>query len=151
MRKSGRENGFTLIELMIVIAIISILLALALPAYQDYSIRAKVTEGLSVAAGVKTFVSEACQVNPNGTMNILSIAPEDYITSTYVAGLVGGTLVNCSQPIITFRTQNTGADTEIQIVLVGTLAGGSMSWECHLLEGEPRHVPANCRTPWEPV
>ena len=48
------QEGFTLIELMIVVAIIGILAAIAIPAYQDYTIRAQITEGLNLAAGVKT-------------------------------------------------------------------------------------------------
>ena len=64
-RPRQASAGFTLIELMIVIAIIAVLLAIALPAYQDYTIRAKVAEGLSVAAAAKLAVTETCQSDPS--------------------------------------------------------------------------------------
>ena len=57
------QQGFTLIELMIVVAIIGILAAVALPAYQDYTVRSKVTEGLSLAGAAKTVVSEMWQTD----------------------------------------------------------------------------------------
>ncbi|HZO23948.1 MAG TPA: prepilin-type N-terminal cleavage/methylation domain-containing protein, partial [Steroidobacteraceae bacterium] len=53
------QKGFTLIELMIVVAIIGILAAIAIPAYQDYTVRAQVTEGLNLAGAVKTGVAES--------------------------------------------------------------------------------------------
>jgi type IV pilus assembly protein PilA len=66
--KRKAQAGFTLIELMIVVAIIGILAAVALPAYQDYTIRAKVTEGLTIAGGIKTAISETRQSNGNFTV-----------------------------------------------------------------------------------
>jgi type IV pilus assembly protein PilA len=59
------QQGFTLIELMIVVAIIGILAAIAIPAYQDYTIRAQVSEGMSLASGARTAVSEAYQSTGN--------------------------------------------------------------------------------------
>jgi len=58
---TSSSKGFTLIELMIVIAIIAILIAVAMPAYQDYTVRARVTEALSLASAAKLAVTETCQ------------------------------------------------------------------------------------------
>ncbi|MGO2339347.1 MAG: pilin [Psychrobacter sp.] len=88
------QKGFTLIELMIVIAIIGILAAIALPAYQDYTKRAKVSEGLSLAASAKTAVAEnaanatsysAGWTTPAATSNVKSVGIDELgaITITY--------------------------------------------------------------------
>ncbi|KKW68813.1 pilus assembly protein [Lampropedia cohaerens] len=95
--KASMQKGFTLIELMIVVAIIGILAAVALPAYQDYTKRAKVTEGISLATSAKTAVAEnaanavkydAGWNSPGATENVKSIAIDNedgVITITYDA------------------------------------------------------------------
>ena len=147
------SKGFTLIELMIVIAIIAILVALALPAYQDYTIRTKVGEGLSVAAAAKIAVSETCQSDPiiGGTTPANS-SPDnantgyDFASSTYVLSVtIGGT---CLAPTIIVVTANTGATNDVSITLTGAYGdnAGRIQWTCARTAGENRHVPTTCRT-----
>ena len=80
------QKGFTLIELMIVVAIIGILAAIAIPAYQDYTVRAKVTEGLNLAASAKTTVAEGFQ---SGGMAGLKAAADawSFVATKYVANI----------------------------------------------------------------
>lgn len=147
------QKGFTLIELMIVIAIIAVLVSLALPAYQDYTIRAKVTEGFSVAAGLKTFISESCQTNPNlAFSDVLDAGYSSVISSEYVEVLTGGTAfpllptANCQLPWFGFQTRNTGADVEPVIIMIGVMAQGRTDWRCLMEPGaNPAHVPQSCR------
>jgi len=145
---SGKHTqGFTLIELMVVVAIIGVLLSIALPSYKDYTIRAKVTEGLRLSEGVKYAVSDFCQTLPDGSFD--SITDFGYsapINSNYVqwldAASFGG---NCDLPVIGFETVNTGAAVEPIIFLVGSMLDGRIAWGCFLVEGETRQVPAVCR------
>lgn len=138
------NRGFTLIELMIVIAIIAVLLSLALPAYQDYSIRSRVSEGLSVAAAAKLAVSETCQtdstVSPTNSTTGYSFGGSTYVRSITISN-------TCERPWIVIRTQNTGASRDMVISLDGFMDAdtGRFCWHCHLVSGDPKHLPGSCR------
>lgn len=139
------QQGFTLIELMIVVAIIGILAAVALPAYQDYTVRAKVTEGLTLASGAKVSVSENAAEGrdfdsgwtaPAATAAVTSVAVNDgsgQITITYSAAAGGG-------DIIMVPTSGGAA------LVSGTVpAGGSIAWACTTGSLLAKFRPAACR------
>jgi len=132
------QKGFTLIELMIVIAILGILIAIALPAYQDYSIRTKNAECLNVAAALKIAIAEFRQT-------------EGAFPATHTdAGYVGSASKYCASvtsanAVITATTQATGGN--VVFTLTGTAGTGSVSWVCasSVTASNPGWVPKECR------
>ena len=136
------QEGFTLIELMIVVAIIGILAAVALPAYQDYTVRAKVTEVILAASAAKTAVSESAQVNSQ--MPAVASVSMNSQSSKYVSA-VSYTQVTASNGIITATAQNEAKITGSTITLNGVAdASGQIVWTCSgsILS---KYRPASCQ------
>ena len=139
-----KQQGFTLIELMIVVAIIGILAAIAIPAYQDYTIRAQVSEGLNLAGGAKAAVTEFYQDrgtwptgNSQAGLESASNILGKYVSSVAVANsVVTVTYGNDAHVVINGQT----------ITLTAADNTGSVSWTC--VSGgviEDKHLPAACR------
>lgn len=136
MRQS--QKGFTLIELMIVVAIIGILAAIALPAYQDYTKRAHVAEGLTLANGARVSVTEYFSVEGEYPRNNAAVGIPDVIVGTAVNGIE----INTSRVTITY---NTKVDSGATIILQASTEGSTMIWDCSTGTVKQEYRPTTCR------
>ena len=139
----SEQRAFTLIELMVVIGVLGILTSIAVPVYKDYALRAKVAEGLQLAAAAKLAVAEDWQskgaLPNNNSAAGLPTANQirgHYVRSISVAG--SGTITvtySAAEPAIHGKT----------VSLIPETGAGGVRWECSSATMASRYLPPNCR------
>jgi len=147
------QKGFTLIELMIVIAIIGILAAVALPAYKDYTTRARLSEALATLGEGKTSINEYYILNSTFPVDATAagvrtdIETDIVLSVIYAGGASGGTLMIKTQPSGSTALPDDAANKQFGLSSIGTL-GGTVQWKCKIGSTTPmpaKFLPANCR------
>ena len=144
IRNLKNQGGFTLIELMIVIAILAILMAIAIPAYQDYTVRAQLSECVSIVGGAKTFVAETAS-SQGVTVDAVTIDSADFVEPAATADGA-----QCSMGDVTGNsivvTGTAGGETGT-LTFEGTQASVSdaVEWTCTNAGFTPSRLPNECR------
>ncbi len=140
------QQGFTLIELMIVVAIIGILAALAIPAYQDYTARAQASEALTATAGVRAEIAEYLALNGSFTGVEEDVTTGDTLEGRYFDAS-GVEILDSGAIQVTFSRGVHGENGGIMTITPRLNNNGDQiaRWECTGTQIEPKHIPSACR------
>ena len=141
LRTIKNQRGFTLIELMIVVAIIAILLAIAVPAYQDYTVRAQNSECISIAGGAKVFATETASSEGITVEDLTTDETDDFVPPVDTEFCSDFSLGESG--IITV-TSNAGPGGEFTFTPTQDLITDAVEWNC-TSDFDPNLVPSSCR------
>ncbi len=149
MKKQNQHKGFTLVELMIAVAVISILAAIAVPTYRDYTIRAKISEALNMAASAKISITEYYISEGRLPGNLEEAGMEsvstDYIKSIEYSGSDDGGRITVT---LSSRIGGDAGDKKLVIATTPDQNGALLKWDCAPAAEngvDRKYLPANCR------
>ena len=144
------DHGFTLVELMIAVAIISILAALAVPTYRDYTIRAKISEAINMAASAKVSIAEY-YISEGRLPNTLEEAGLEDISTQYIASMAYDNVDEEKGRLTMTLTEKVGTDLAGKKIVIETApdhGGALLRWNCAPASEDGvdgKYLPANCR------
>lgn len=151
VRPQSGQGGFTIIELMIIVAIVSILAVLALPIYQDYAIRSRLSEAMVFVGEARTSVSErfyTTNIMPSDNQVAGLPPPDSYDAYNNLKKLEVGAAPTSGTIVVTIKMPNSSADDK-QLQLVPSTVTGKIQWTCEPVPGPLgiaiKYIPANCR------